>query len=79
MVMLSIISYYSVYKAMKQCEICGKGRKMAGKRHKLRGHYNPTPQKAKYPNLQRALDLDGKRVLACTSCIKTLAKRAARA
>ncbi|MDP3953323.1 MAG: L28 family ribosomal protein [bacterium] len=64
---------------MKQCEICGKGPKMAGKRNKLRGHYNPTPQKAKYPNLQKSTTPEGKRVLACTTCIKTIAKQAVKA
>ncbi|OGY56672.1 MAG: hypothetical protein A2Y84_00065 [Candidatus Colwellbacteria bacterium RBG_13_48_8] len=63
---------------MKQCEICGKGPKMAGKRHKLRGKYNPTTQKKKMPNLQKTTDSDGRRVLACTQCIKTLSKRAVR-
>ena len=62
---------------MRQCEICGKGRKLAGKRNKLRGHFNPTPLQGKYPNLQKTLDKNGKRVLACTNCLKTLAKRAA--
>ena len=64
---------------MKQCEICGKGPIMAGKRHKLRGHYNPTPKKPKYPNLQKTTNLEGKKVLACTNCIRTLAKRATKA
>ena len=63
---------------MKQCEICGKGSKMAGKRHKLRGNYNPTPKKRKYPNLQKTSDLEGKKVLACTTCMKTIAKKAAK-
>ncbi|MBU2101391.1 hypothetical protein KKH05_01600 [Patescibacteria group bacterium] len=49
---------------------------MAGKRNKLRGHYNPTPQQRKYPNLQKSLNEAGKRVLACTQCIKTLSKKA---
>ncbi|PIR98437.1 MAG: hypothetical protein COT88_01265 [Candidatus Colwellbacteria bacterium CG10_big_fil_rev_8_21_14_0_10_41_28] len=61
---------------MKQCSICGKGSKMAGKRHKLRGNYNPTPQVRKYPNLQKTTDLEGKKIVACTQCIKTLAKKA---
>lgn len=61
---------------MKECQICGKGSKMAGKRHKLRGNYNPTPKKRKYPNLQKTLNEEGKRVVACTTCIKTLSKKA---
>jgi len=48
---------------------------MAGKRHKLRGNYNPTPQKRKYPNLQKSVNEEGKKVLACTQCIKTVSKR----
>ena len=63
---------------MKQCQICGKGRMIGGKRNKLRGHYNPTPKQPKYPNLQRTTDQNGRVVLACTNCIKTIAKRAAR-
>jgi len=48
---------------------------MAGKLNKLRGKYNPTAKKRKYPNLQWVRLPSGKRVLACTKCIKTLAKR----
>ena len=36
----------------KQCLICGKGTVMARKLNKLRGKYNPSPKKRKYPNLQ---------------------------
>jgi len=60
---------------MKQCAICEKKSKMAGKLNKLRGKYNPTAKKRKYPNLQWVRLPSGKRVLACTKCIKTLAKR----
>jgi hypothetical protein len=54
---------------------------------KLRGKYNPTGKKRKYPNLQwavipsdakspkKAIPFRGKRVLACTKCIKALGKR----
>jgi hypothetical protein len=48
---------------------------MGGKRHLLRGHYNPTPKVRKYPNLQYAT-VDGRRQLICTRCIRTLAKTA---
>jgi ribosomal protein L28 len=59
----------------KQCAICGKQGKMVGKRVKLRGKYNPTTKKRKYPNLQWVrLPSSGKRVLACAKCIKALAK-----
>lgn len=59
---------------MRQCEICGKGSIMMAGRKKLRGKYNPTPATRKYPNLQKALLADGRRVLACTKCIRTDAK-----
>jgi len=59
----------------KQCAICGKKGRMVGRRVKLRGKYNPTSQKRKYPNLQWVSLSSGKRVLACTKCIKALEKR----
>ena len=59
----------------KQCTICGKKYLMVWKRVKLRGKYNPTIKKRKYPNLQWAKLPSGKRVLACTKCIKALGKR----
>jgi len=60
---------------MKECEMCGKGSKMAGKRNKLRGHFNPTPLQRKYPNQQKTLNNDGERVIACTQCIKAFSKK----
>jgi len=60
---------------MKQCAICGKGTRMVGKLIKLRGKYNPTIKKRKYPNLQWVRLASGKRVLACAKCIKALSKR----
>lgn len=70
----------------KECQICKKGSMMVGKLKKLRGKYNPTIRKRKYPNLQwMKIPLDikkpaykkfaGKRVLACTKCIKAFSKR----
>ena len=71
----------------KQCAICGKKSMMVQKLKKLRGKYNPTIKKRKYPNLQwvaipleakspkKAIPFRGKRVLACTKCIKALGKR----
>jgi len=59
----------------KQCAICGKRGVMVGKRVKLRGKYNPTIKKRKYPNLQWVRLPSGKRVQSCTKCIKTLTKR----
>ncbi|MBI5401483.1 50S ribosomal protein L28 [Candidatus Wolfebacteria bacterium] len=58
---------------MRHCEMCGKGSLVRGARKKLRGKYNPTVKKRKYPNLQKTLS-EGKRILACTSCIRTTAK-----
>jgi len=69
----------------RQCTICGKTGKFVGKIRKLRGKYNPTIKKRKYPNLQWVRipfgikkqafkKFAGKRVLACTKCIKTLGK-----
>lgn len=56
---------------MKACAICDKTSKMGGKRNLLRGKYNPTPKKRKYPNLQYAR-IPGKtgRVLLCARCLK---------
>jgi len=59
---------------MKQCVICGKGSIVRPARKKLRGKYNPTPKKRKYPNLQK-VNWPGKgQILACTQCIKSLGK-----
>ncbi|MEK7133435.1 MAG: 50S ribosomal protein L28 [Patescibacteria group bacterium] len=54
----------------KQCPICGKGSRMGGKRNLLRGKYNPTPKKRKYPNLQWASLSGGGRIKICTRCLK---------
>ncbi|MBI1975055.1 MAG: 50S ribosomal protein L28 [Parcubacteria group bacterium] len=56
------------------CTICGKKPRMGGKRNLLRGHYNPTKKVFKYPNLQLVRLPSGRRVQACTQCIKTLTK-----
>ncbi|MFA5878409.1 MAG: hypothetical protein WC845_03520 [Candidatus Staskawiczbacteria bacterium] len=70
----------------KTCTICDKTSTMVWKLKKLRGKYNPTVKRRKYPNLQwvlvpkdikspkMAIPLKGKRVLACTKCIKAMAK-----
>jgi len=52
------------------CSICGKGSIVATVRKKLRSKYNPTVKKRKYPNLQWVTLDSGKRVKACTKCIK---------
>lgn len=59
----------------KQCAICGKKSIMAWKLTKLRGKYNPTIKRRKYPNLQWVRMVSGKRVLACAKCIKAVAKK----
>jgi ribosomal protein L28 len=59
---------------MRKCTLCGKGSIIRAARKKLRGNYNPTSKKRKYPNLQSVKLPNGKRVLACTQCLKTLAK-----
>lgn len=70
----------------RKCPICKKGAKMAAKRIKLRGKYNPTTKRKQFPNLQWVkipLEIQkepfkkfaGKRILACTRCIKRLLKK----
>lgn len=69
----------------KICKICGKGSRVFGVRKKLRGKYNPTTKRRKYPNLQwlqvpqdikhkNYKEFRGQRVLACAKCIKRLSK-----
>jgi len=60
---------------MKHCEICGKSSRIVGRRVKLRGKYNPTIKKRKYPNLQKATTPEGKKVVACANCIKAFSKQ----
>ena len=57
------------------CTICGKKSTLIVPRKKLRGKYNPTGKKRKYPNLQWVRLVSGKRVKACAKCIKAMAKR----
>jgi ribosomal protein L28 len=59
------------------CAICKKGYSFAWRHIKLRGKYNPTIKKKKKPNLQWTKLVSGKRVKACTKCIKALSKRTA--
>ena len=58
----------------RRCDICGKKSMVAIVRKKLRGKYNPTTKKRKYPNLQWAYLPDGRRIKACTKCIKAMGK-----
>jgi len=60
--------------ATKICTICGKKSEMGGYLVKLRGKYNPTKKKRRYPNLQMTRLPNGKRVLACTKCIKATSR-----
>jgi len=57
------------------CAICGKKSQMVWKLKKLRGKYNPTKKSRKYPNLQWVTLPSGRRVKACTKCIKALGKK----
>ncbi len=60
--------------ASKVCTICGKKSGMATTLVKLRGKFNPTQKVRKYPNLQWTRLFSGERVLACTKCMKAMAK-----
>jgi ribosomal protein L28 len=60
---------------MRQCMLCLKGSIIRGKRRLLRGHYNPVSKSRKYPNLQKT-SIAGIKFVACTKCIRTLAKTA---
>jgi len=58
----------------RRCAVCGKKSMVAVVRKKLRGKYNPTSKKRKYPNLQWVRLEVGKRVKACAKCIKAMGK-----
>jgi len=64
--------------AEKTCSICEKKSGMSWSLVKLRGKYNPTQKIRKYPNLQWVRPTSGKnagkRILACTKCIKAMSK-----
>ncbi len=62
---------------MKTCFICTKSYCIGGTRRLLRGHYNPTTDSRKKPNLQWAI-IPGKpgRYKVCTKCLKALKKKA---
>ena len=70
----------------KTCAVCGKKSAMVWIRKKLRGKYNPTVKKRKYPNLQKLRvpfgiekkkykKFAGKQIIACAKCIKALGKK----
>ncbi|OGZ34668.1 MAG: hypothetical protein A2174_02565 [Candidatus Portnoybacteria bacterium RBG_13_41_18] len=56
------------------CALCGKTSQSSVTLVKLRGKYNPTTKRRQYPNLQWLTLATGKRVKACTKCIKKLSK-----
>ncbi len=69
----------------KKCEICEKVPVMERSRKKLMSKYNPTPKRKKLPNLQKTFipenisrknykEFAGKKITACTKCIKTITK-----
>lgn len=60
--------------AEKICTVCEKHSAMGITLVKLRGKYNPTSRVRKKPNLQWVRLPSGKRVLACTKCMKRIAK-----
>ncbi|OGG40808.1 hypothetical protein A3A21_01080 [Candidatus Jorgensenbacteria bacterium RIFCSPLOWO2_01_FULL_45_25b] len=69
------LSCFLYHYFMKQCAFCEKTHMMGGKRKLLRGHYNPVNWLKKKPNLQWSiLPKTGKRILACTRCIRTFSK-----
>jgi len=70
----------------RQCAICGKKSILTWNLSKLRGKYNRTIKKRKYPNLQQVLvpkditrkgflKFAGKRVQMCSQCRRTIQKK----
>jgi ribosomal protein L28 len=69
----------------KICQICAKKSQNFIKLNKLRGKYNPSTKRKRHPNIQWTFvpaetkkknykEFAGKRILACTKCIKALSK-----
>lgn len=68
----------------RECVVCKKKTVISNQRKKLMSKYNPTPKKRKYPNIQSIFvpedapalfkEFAGKRIKACTKCIKALSK-----
>ncbi|OGZ26652.1 MAG: hypothetical protein A2365_04325 [Candidatus Nealsonbacteria bacterium RIFOXYB1_FULL_40_15] len=69
----------------RQCIVCGKGYTNSTTLVKLRGKFNPTAKYRRYPNLQwvfipletnrkKFKEFAGKRIKACTECIKAIGK-----
>jgi len=70
----------------RKCTICGKTSTLVWRLVKLRGKYNPVTKRRVRPNLQwvwipigikkeKYKKFAGKRILACTKCIKAMGKR----
>ncbi|MFH1894437.1 MAG: L28 family ribosomal protein [Patescibacteria group bacterium] len=59
----------------QNCAICEKRYSFAWRLVKLRGKYNPTIKRKQKPNLQWTRLASGKRVKACTKCIKAMGKK----
>ncbi|MBI3671298.1 50S ribosomal protein L28 [Candidatus Azambacteria bacterium] len=57
----------------RKCSVCDKTSKVNTVLVKLRGNYNPTTKRRKYPNLQWTT-INGERTKACTKCIRTMNK-----
>ena len=55
------------------CPVCEKTSKVNTVLVKLRGNYNPTTKRRKFPNLQW-VTIGKKRIKACTKCIRTMNK-----
>ncbi|MEK7452870.1 MAG: hypothetical protein AAB614_01410 [Patescibacteria group bacterium] len=57
----------------RKCLICEKTSKMNTVLVKLRGKYNPTTKRRKYPNIQW-MTIGKDRIRACTKCKRTMNK-----
>ncbi len=57
----------------RKCEICGRG----SSKDATRSHSNIKSVRRQYANIQ-AKTIDGKKMKVCTSCIKTIKKKASK-
>jgi hypothetical protein len=60
----------------RKCELnyCKKSNHTIMRRKLLRGNYNPVGEKTQRPNVQKFSMPDGKKVMACTQCIRAFEK-----
>ncbi|PJE58119.1 MAG: hypothetical protein COU81_02335 [Candidatus Portnoybacteria bacterium CG10_big_fil_rev_8_21_14_0_10_36_7] len=78
LILYPILQNYFLYAKLtitymsKICTICDKHSTMVTRIVLLRGKYNPTTKRRKYPNIQWVTLPSGKRVKACTKCIKRM-------